>query len=316
VNTLSSILRSECHRSALRPIRQLRNLLIGVFCILSFAGCLAADGQDWATDTVQANALTYNALTYNALTYNALTYNALTYNALTYNRLDEHVLVLNADRAGDLPDTDSGRQLLQYIARCALAEGDFLRVESAGRVWHFPGLLGVAASWEHASLDMDEQEILTACLLAHVNAFGVSVPISVRSPLLAAAGEDESAVFYYGDGAFYGNLSAPSPQRYACQIRANEYFDEVTQTMESAASPFASQRICAGENTAARCGMVFTGYCDEVCDVVERDGNQWRFGDCLGADGRRYTHAFTVWLEGERAESCDQAPAGFTCDPS
>jgi hypothetical protein len=316
VNTLSSPLRSGRHRSALRPLRSLRNSLISVFCILGFAGCLAADGEEWATGTVHQNALTLNALTLNALTLNALTLNALTLNALTLNRLDGGVLVFDSESAGELPHTESGRQLLQYIARCALVEGDVLRVESSGDVWHFPGLLGMAPSWETEPLALDGQHIMTACLLAHVNAFGVSVPLSVRSGALAEAGEDESAVYFYGDGAFYGNLYLATPKKYACEIRANEFRDDSTGSIATASSPYSSRRICANRDGAAECDMQFTGYCDQVCATIERDGNQWRFSDCLGADGRRYHQAVTVWLEGERAESCDVAPIGLTCEPN
>jgi hypothetical protein len=316
VNTLSSPLSSGCHRSALRPLRSLENSLVGIFCILGFAGCVAADGEEWATDTVHQNALTLNALTLNALTLNALTLNALTLNALTLNRLDGGVLVFDSERAGDLPHTESGRQLLQYIARCALVQGDVLRVESSGDVWHFPGLLGMAPSWETESLDLEGQQIMTGCLLAHVNAFGVSVPLSVRSNQLAEAGEDESAVYFYGDGAFYGNLYLGSPKKYACEIRANRFYDASTGSITTAASPYSARRICADRAGAAQCEMVFTGYCDQVCGAIERDGNQWRFSECLGADGNRYHHAVTVWLEGERAESCDVASIGLTCEPN
>jgi hypothetical protein len=195
-------------------------------------------------------------------------------------------------------------------------EGDVLRVESRGAVWYFPGLLGMAPSWETSPLDRAGQQIMTSCLLAHVNAFGVSVPISVRSSEIAEAGKDESAVYFYGDGAFYGNLFTGSPTKYACEIRANRFYDQSTGSVATATSPYADRRICANRDGAAECGMVYTGFCDQVCSEVVRDGNQWRFGGCLAPDGRRYEYATTVWLEGERAESCDVAPLGFTCEPS
>ena len=310
MNTLWSSLRSVCHSSALRPVRHLRNILITMFCLASFAGCVAAQDEDWATDTLEANALSINALSINALSINALSINAL---SLYRHRPD--TLLLNP-AGGRLAATAEGRQALEYIARCALAEGDYLRVISRGGIWHFPGVLGVAPEWEHGALDTAGQESMTGCLLAHVNAFQISVPISVRSPLLAEADELESAVYYYGDGAFYGNLYGASTEAFSCRIRANRYVDASTQATETAASPTAHQRVCAGEQTAAACGMTFSGYCDQVCNIVERDGDQWRFGDCLGADGRRYHDAFTVWLEGEQAQSCDVAPVGFTCDPN
>jgi hypothetical protein len=300
VINLSSMLRSECPSSALRPVRLLRNILISILCVVS----------------VEANALSINALSINALSINALSINALSINALSINRLDADTLLLDADNAHDLIATAEGRHVLRYIVRCALEDGDYLRFELDGRIWDMPGLLGIAPEWERRPLSSAGQERMSACLLAHVNAFGIAVPISMRGPRLAEADVVESSVFYYGDGAFYGNLFDDSAEKFACKIRANRYFDESTQTIEAAASPTAHQRICAGERTAAECGMVFAGYCDEVCDEVERDGNQWRFGDCLGTNGQRYEHAFTVWLEGERAESCDVAPVGFTCNPN
>src|SRR5690606_19461865 len=137
-----------------------------------------------------------------------------------------------------------GRQALQYIARCALAEGESLRGEANGQSWSFPGLLGVAPQWEHGPLDTAGREIMSACLLAHVNAFGVSVPISIRSLRLAEADVFESSVFYYGDGAFYGNLFGHSDERFACKIRSHRYHDPGTHALQTAASPTASERIC------------------------------------------------------------------------
>ena len=296
MNTLSSTLRSGYPWSALRPVRLLRNILISISCVLAFTGCFVADGQDWETDTVEANALSMNAL--------------------SMNRLSPDTLLLNAKSAGNMVETTAGRQALQYIARCALANGDYLHVEFGGQSWNFPGLLGLVPQWEHGALDTASQQVMTACLLAHVNAFGVSVPISARSSLLAEADVVESSVFYYGDGAFYGNLYRSSAEKFACKIRANRYIDASTGAVMTAASPSASARVCAGEKTAAECGVTFAGYCDQVCNTIEQDGDQWRFGDCLGANGHRYHDTVTVWLEGERAQSCDVAPVGLTCNPN
>jgi hypothetical protein len=316
VNTLSSTLRSGYPWSVQRPVRQIRNLLISILSVLAFTGCVAADGQDWTVDTVQDYGFSVNGFSVNSLSRNGFSVNSLSKVALVKERLADGTVLLNQAHAGDLATTAEGRELLQYVARCALVEGDFLRVESDGHTWDFPGLLGVALEWEHGPLAQEGQEVMTACLLAHVNAFEIPVQISVRSWFVPEADELESATHYYGEGAFYGNLYADTPEKFSCGIRARRYFDQSTHSFEKAASPDASKRICAGAGTAADCGFEFSGYCDEVCNVIERDGKQWRFGDCLGANGQRYPHAFTVWLEGERAESCDVAPIGLTCQPN
>lgn len=316
MNTLSSTLRSGYPWSAQRPVRMIRNILISILCVFGFAGCVAGEGEDWAIDSVEANALSINALSINALSINALSINALSINALGGIRVDPDTLLLDSASAAELVATSEGRQALQYTARCALAHGEYLRVQVGDRSWEFPGLLGVAPEWEHGALTTAGQERMTACLLAHVNAFAIAVPISVRGPGLAEADVLESSVFFYGDGAFYGNLYGESPELFSCEIRAQRYIDEATGRPRSATSPSADERICANRGTAAECGMTFTGYCDQVCNIVERDGSQWRFGNCLGANGQRYEQVFTVWLEGERAQSCEVAPVGFTCDPN
>jgi hypothetical protein len=321
VNTLSSTPRSGYPWSAQRPVRMIRNILISILCVFSFAGCFAAEGEDLAVDTVEGygfsvNGFSVNGFSVNSLSANGFSVNSLGSAALVKLRLSSGALLFNESHARGLAATAEGRALLQYVARCALVEGESLRVRFGGNTWDFPGLLGVAPGWEHGPLSRDGQEIMTACLLAHVNAFEIPVPISVRSWFLAEASELESETQFYGEGAFYGNLYGETPEKFSCGIRARRYYDESTQSLETASSPYAHQRICAGEDTAEQCDFEFSGYCDEVCSVVERDGKQWRFGDCLGANGQRYEHAFTVWLEGERAESCGAAPAGFTCQPN
>ena len=63
-----------------------------------------------------------------------------------------------------------------------------------------------------------EQELLSACLLAHTNSLSVSVAISVRAAALGPAGAFEQTEFPAHEGAFYGNLFLGLPLRgYACQ---------------------------------------------------------------------------------------------------
>ena len=107
----------------------------------------------------------------NALSYNRLSYNRLSYNRLSYNPL-----------AGpDLEETEDGRELLSYVVRCALGPDEGLVASDDGNQFDMPGALGLAPEWKNRPLDDDERYLISACLLAHVNAYGVSVPISVRA---------------------------------------------------------------------------------------------------------------------------------------
>ncbi|WP_053332811.1 hypothetical protein [Haliangium ochraceum] len=276
--------------------------------------CLVTEDATFETDTAENAALSINALSINALSINALSINALSINALSINRLDADTLAFNTLQNPEITATEEGRMVLRYIARCALKDGDVLRVEHSDQIWEYPGVLGVAAGWETEALDIDGQERVSACLLAHVNAFGIEVPISLRGPGLAEADVLESERFYYGDGAFYGNLNAEHPTKFSCEIRGNRYLGG-DGNVHTPSSPDADLRVCGAADTAEDCGFEFTGYCDEICNEIERDGDQWRFSACLGADGERYDNVFTVWLRGSGAESCEQAPAGYSCSP-
>jgi len=100
--------------------------------------------------------------------------------------------------------------VLTYLARCAIPEGDVLVAEVDGVHHEFPGRLGLAPEWQRGPCDTACQRWVSACLLAHGNALGVEVPISLRGhhPALATTA-DERAGFPVQEGAFYGNLFDP-----------------------------------------------------------------------------------------------------------
>ncbi len=301
----------SCNSFRKNPYNLLRNSLISIFAIAALGGCLGMSGDQLDVDSSQREVITINSLGVSDIVDNKLSFAALT----TSSVADSYALELDAVSAGHLADTESGRTLLQYVARCALPATHTLRVVSERQSWTFPGALGLTPEWSEGPLDEPGQELLSACLLSHVNFFESEVPFSARTARLAPAEGDETAAYFYGDGAFYGNLFGDSAEKYACKIRSNDVYDAELGEYVPASSPYEARRICAGEDTAADCDFVFTGYCDEVCKTISPDGAQWQYSDCQGADGRSYEQVVSVWLEGEFAESCSTAPDGFTCMP-
>ncbi len=195
------------------------------------------------------NALSYNALSYNALSYNALSYNALSYNALSYNSL---AAIQDSSSAGTL-----SRQLLQYTVGCALNASQsfsFSWVDAQGNPQSatYAGQLGLAPGWANGPLThRNEQELVSACLAARTNYFGVTVAISVRGEveaLLDNTSAAELAAYPYVEGAFWGNLFAPTPYLNACHNPA------------TVAHSRADQRDCATGYPDGRqldsCGMI------------------------------------------------------------
>jgi hypothetical protein len=154
------------------------------------------------------NGLTLNGLTLNGLTLNGLTLNGLTLNGLTLNGLGtasfaEWFSVNKAQNA----------MLMKYIVQCAVAEGQarsFLD-QSSGTSYQWQGSLGLAPNWASGQpINEAEQQVISACLAAHVNKFGLHVSLSVLGrtaqgqPISYSAAELQA--FPRREGCFFGNL--------------------------------------------------------------------------------------------------------------
>lgn len=246
------------------------------------SGCLVEGREDTVsihsrTQGVSLlNSMSYNRLDLNRLVYNRLTFNRLALNRLTFNRLTFNSL-------DGLETSADGRELLQYIARCALAEGDTLVAEHDGREYEFPGLLEIAPAWEHRGLLRDEERLLSACLIAHVNAYGASVPISLRFPGVLGV-EDGDEVFDYPvyEATFFGNVFGDELETYGCIGDAPE--------VAAAHSPDRELRVCS--DPGDDCEVVSLGRCRDVCETRTR---KYGWQDCW-ANGRRYAETVSVYL--------------------
>ena len=121
-----------------------------------------------------------------------------------------------------------GLEHLAYLSLCALDRGTELAVTDPadGSTVHFPGLYGLAPGWVDGTCDQGCQRWVSACLLAHANAFGDSVMISMRGDNPGIVWDSTIETDYpLQEGAFYGNaFAAPNPlgQRpvFACLGRA------------------------------------------------------------------------------------------------
>lgn len=154
---------------------------------------------------------------------------------ISFNALDPAALLDNGDglnalagagldgAATGLVNSESGRQLLSYVVRCALRGGDkasFPRTGGPNLV--YTGLVGIAQGWKRSSLNGAGQRLMTACLMAHVNAVGTQVPISIRSATLRDPPLTEKLLFPSQEMAVYGNVFAAAAERdlFVCFGRA------------------------------------------------------------------------------------------------
>ncbi|WP_437525530.1 hypothetical protein WME79_38860 [Sorangium sp. So ce726] len=244
-------------------------------------GCIASEQELEAhVETEELNTSAEAIVGGNALSANALTINALSANALSANALSANALRPEAASALKAPGErgDLFRSLVKYTVSCALKESQSFRFSWTDRagVTHkevYPGHLGLAPQWDRRPLDDEGKRMVSACLAAHTNRYGVSVSISMRSrqnPLHHEVGCGELDEYPHVEGAFWGNLFSETPYLRACYNPANV---DVAR---------AAKRDCAAGHLDADgdlegCGMIeIVGRCKEYCGKLNRSGEYYK----------------------------------------
>jgi len=164
---------------------------------------------------------TSNKITANKISSNRIAANRLVANKLSSNKITANGLQANLDTS-EILQTEDGREVYSYMISCALPAGKTIEADIPDAAdtappdtlyscknghCGFPGSIGLAEHWIDRALSPRGQRWVTACLLARVNAYGVSVKISLRgdAPSLSVS-PDEAAKYTLQEGAFYGNI--------------------------------------------------------------------------------------------------------------
>ncbi|HEU4382686.1 MAG TPA: hypothetical protein VFR85_04205 [Anaeromyxobacteraceae bacterium] len=182
--------------------------------VLALAACgpltpgeRAAEQGLSAQNGLSPNGLSQNGLSQNGLSQNGLSQNGLSQNGLSQNGLGtDFTTWFNHDAA-------TSDVVMRYLVRCAVPAGESRTwkdpVTNVTYTW--PGALGLAPGWASGSAATTaEQQVITACLAAHVNKYGVNVSISVQGrsstgtavPLEA----NELTTYLVREACFFGNL--------------------------------------------------------------------------------------------------------------
>ncbi|MDC0708600.1 hypothetical protein POL68_08985 [Stigmatella sp. ncwal1] len=185
-------------------------MLLSTLWLMGAVACgteeLAAEPEPLAT---QQPALEFD----NGLSANGLSANGLSANGLSANGLSANGLSSENFRLWFTPSPAHADMVMQYLVRCALPAGESRTYThpSPHQTFTWQGGLGLAPVWASGQpIPLAEQQLITACLAAHVNKYGVSVLISVLGK--TAAGQN----IPYTDGelldhsvreaCFFGNL--------------------------------------------------------------------------------------------------------------
>ncbi|WP_428266453.1 hypothetical protein [Haliangium sp.] len=163
-------------------------------------------------------------------------------------------LALNSDQADKL------RDLLTYMAACALPEGEQVTLyDGDGAAVSLDGALGLAPEWATGPVSAIGEQKVSACLAARTNARGKHVRISLRGSNIATTAV-ERATYRHPEGAFWGNLFGTQPSINTCTV----------------AGGGVSGRDCTGDD----CGFTTLGACAQVCEGL--DSNDGSYQSCAG----------------------------------
>jgi len=168
---------------------------------LASAGSPESDSA-WSQELTSDNGESFNGLAFNGLAFNGLAFNGLAFNGLSSAAFSSWY-----NQNPSLADN-----VMKYVTACAAPAGETrMYTDSQGMVRVWRGSLGLAPDWVNGHpATLTEQQLVSACLAAHVNKFERVVPISVLGrdahgqPLATSPGE--LSTFSQREGCFFGNL--------------------------------------------------------------------------------------------------------------
>jgi hypothetical protein len=104
-------------------------------------------------------------------------------------------------------------KVMTYVVSCAVAENSLRTWTNplTGLQYSWNGSLGLTPGWAGgAPITGAEQQLMTACLAAHTNKYGIRVPISIQgrtaNDSLIPVTADELTTFARQEACFFGNL--------------------------------------------------------------------------------------------------------------
>jgi hypothetical protein len=154
----------------------------------------------------------HELLSNNGLNSNGLNSNGLNVNGLNVNGLNLNGLSTAAFKSWFNANATTSEAVMSYLYACAAPAGSSLAWTNptTGRSYLWTGVLGFAPGWAGgAQPTVAEQQLATACLSAHVNMYGVHVPIAVEgrsaSGVQIPIQPSELTTYSWREACFFGN---------------------------------------------------------------------------------------------------------------
>jgi hypothetical protein len=232
-----------------------------------------------AMNGIAMNGIAMNGIAMNGIAMNGMTTNGLAAgegsSGLAERGLTQDALASPEFAAWFAQDPTYASMVMRYVARCALGPDQALSFEQDGASWSWTGTLAVAPRWAAGGpIAEAEQQLVSACLAAHVNGLGHHVSLSVRGYLESgetiALAEGEVEGWTHREACFFGNLFDGSGVWNALEP---DLLDPAISTPRGCAAEFGVPQSCPP--------MVRAGMCADVCSRGP-DGTTWV--DCVVGD--------------------------------
>jgi hypothetical protein len=234
--------------------------------LLSASGCgPVEDGAEpLALARQRQELITLNGLSSNGLSSNGLSFNGLSSNGLSSNGLSTPQFTTWFDQDPAVAD-----MVMRYVIRCAVPAEQTRSYphEQTGQTYTWSGGLGLAPAWASGlPPSTAEQQVITACLLAHVNRYGLSVPISVMGRdaqrNIIPYSLSEALSYSISEACFFGNLFTQEGLFFGVDRVLNDEAHYLTRACAALSSPDEDSAPGSAESCAP---LHFIGSCWQHC---------------------------------------------------
>ena len=210
--------------------------------------------------------------------------------------------------------TSAGRKTVAYLVKCALASNDTLvKQDQNGNTYTYAGGIGLCPQWKNGGVHTDPmcEELVSACMMAHVNTAGIHIPLWLDAAA-PAIGWGVSPSFPYQEGTFFGNIietgnlgsmgkpTVTAPAAYYCDGdgfatgSAGEVAGRLGVGQTAAApyvNPFGDGVLC--KNSSGAIQQWSAGKFNSDGSLKDPDGYS-----TLNASAAPWNNAITVWRSG------------------
>ncbi|HEY0093539.1 MAG TPA: hypothetical protein VGB96_04410 [Archangium sp.] len=191
---------------------------------------------------------------------NGLAMNGLAMNGLAMNGLAMNGLSTSAFSDWFQKDPALSDMVMRYVVRCAVRTGESRTYTDPKTkvTYAWEGSLGLAPGWASGlPANTGEQRVITACMAAHANRFGLHLSISVlgRSATGTAIPFTRTELKTYSarEACFFGNLFSGEGVYVGIDVESTDGEDITT-------------RACEKVDSSGRCEpLVLVGQCRQYC---------------------------------------------------